>query len=89
MSLSQQLLQTVCTREDIIIHAPYPVSPLPEGIVYARIETSRASHVLLMYHTEACLLVKPLCCAIGTAIIYHHNTSDGCILPQATDVTLE
>ena len=89
MGLCQQLLQAVCTGEDIIIHAPYPVSPLPVGIVNACVEASRASHVLLVNYTEISLLVKPLGCTISTSVVYHHNTSNGRIPPQATDVALE
>lgn len=89
--VGQQLFQTVGTRKDIVIHAPYPVGFQPAGLFHAPVETSRTSYVGLRDDVQLFtgLCGQPFGSAVGAAVVDDNDLTHRAVLSQAGKVALQ
>lgn len=71
--MPKKVLQAVGTGKYVIVHTPYPVCPHGVCAFHSRLESSGATYILLVYHGEILLIVKPCDSTVGGIIVDDHN----------------
>lgn len=82
----EHALQTGGRWENIVVHTPDEISVERGGMPDSRVETARASHVVLRDDSEVLLRFQPFSRAVGASVVDHNDFSNRpCLVAQSVD----
>jgi hypothetical protein len=87
--IGKKIFKAVLSREDIIVHTPYPVSALLIRSVNARVEATASAYIFLMDNVQSLLRVEPFMSAVGGTVIHNDYFRQPFLPAQAFYAMLE